>query len=596
MNVEQAYQLRLTELHRRLSLHNKKRKRLGLARLISFLSAVLLFFILLTLHIIVATIVAIVLLTIFLVVTLKDISNLKKIRFLEQLVLINEEEQKALRGDFSAFGEGGEFEDRRHPYASDLDIFGQHSIFQMLNRTTTFRSAQLLAHWLKETASRKTILNRQQAIQALAPEIKWRQRLQALGRHKNIHQSDFEQILTWAGQVPDKDQLSKWSTGTVMVGGMTVMLIVLASLNVIPWQALWISLIAHLYVIWRVGKIIKPHYNLLSQTMASMEALEQRLCLISTKSFGEPQLQHLQARLARNDRQAFQSIRALKKVMEKLEIRFNPLVHFPLNLIFFWDWYQFKALVNWQERISADLSDWIAVFVEIEALCSLANLSYNHPEWCFPEITDAHFRLQAEELGHPLIVKGSRVCNDMTLEGVGKLMLITGSNMAGKSTFLRTVGVNIVLGMAGAPVCAKRMIVSPVKVISSMRIADNLEENTSTFYAELKKLEFIIQVSKRKEKCLLLMDEILRGTNSNDRHTGSRALIEQLLKVHAVGILATHDLALTDMEVLNPGKVNNYHFDVQVQQEELFFDYKLKEGVCRSMNASLLMRKIGIEL
>ncbi len=596
MNVEQAYQVRLTELHEQLSSHNKKRKRLGLVRLFSFLAAVLLFFILLTFNGIMATIVAIVLLTIFLVVTLKDISNLKKIQFLERLILINEEEQNALEGNFSAFGEGREFEDSKHPYTSDLDIFGKHSLFQMLNRTTTFRSAQLLADWLKEPASKESIANRQRAVEALAPELRWRQRLQAAGRHKNIHQSDFEQMLTWAEQTPDKDDLSRWNTITLMVLSMTGLFIVLAALHVIPWQALWISLIAHLYVIWRTGKIIKPHYNLLSQTMASMEALEQRLFLISTKEFGDQQLQHLQAELIRDNRKAYQSIRALKKIMEKLEIRFNPLVHFPLNLILFWDWHQYKALVRWQGEIGADLPDWIAVFVEIEALCSLANLAYNQPGWCFPQIADSHFTLYADQLGHPLIIKEKRVCNHVELAGVGKLMLVTGSNMAGKSTFLRTVGVNIVLGLAGGPVCAKRMVVSPVKVISSMRIADNLEENTSTFYAELKKLEFIIEETKKKEKCLLLMDEILRGTNSNDRHAGSRALIEQLLKVDAVGILATHDLALTDMEVVNPGRVLNYHFDVQVHQEELFFDYQLKEGICQSMNASLLMRKIGIEL
>lgn len=595
-NVEQAYQTRLKELHHQLSFHIKRGKQLGLARLFSFVSAILLFFILLTINGTLATAFAIVLLTIFLVVTLKDITNLKKIQFLKQLIGINEEEQAALEGDYSSFEEGNEFKDERHPYTADLDIFGRHSLFQMLNRTTTSRSAKALAGWLKTPALENEIIERQKAVQTLATEVEWRQQLQALGRHKNIHQTDFEKIISWADSKPDKRDVKKWNIVSVFALIMTSVFILLAAIDVLSWQVLWISLIVHLLIIWKVGKIITPHYNLLSKTIASLDAMEQRLFLISTKQFENEKLQELQNELMQNDKKAFQSIRNLKKILERLDIRFNPLVHFPLNLLFFWDWHQYKRLIAWHEKTSDHLSRWITVFVEIEALCSLANLSYNNPDWCFPEIATKHFELYGDAVGHPLIKKEKRVCNAVKLDGAGKLMLITGSNMAGKSTFLRTIGVNIVLAMAGAPVCADKFIVSQVKVISSMRIADNLEENTSTFYAELKKLEYIIQSAKRKEKSLLLMDEILRGTNSNDRHAGSRALIKQLLKVDAVGILATHDLALTDMENLYPGQVLNYHFDVQVQQEELFFDYRLKDGICTSMNASLLMRKIGIDV
>jgi len=184
----------------------------------------------------------------------------------------------------------------------------------------------------------------------------------------------------------------------------------------------------------------------------------------------------------------------------------------------------------------------------------------------------------------------------MQLDDTGKIMLITGSNMAGKSTFLRTVGINMILAMAGSVVCAKELKVSRVMVVSSMRVTDNLEENISTFYAELKKLEMILQRVRAHERVFLLLDEILRGTNSQDRHAGARALIRQFLSEKAVGILATHDLALTDMEKEYKNQVLNYHFDVQVQDDELFFDYKLKPGICTSMNASLLMRKIGINV
>jgi DNA mismatch repair ATPase MutS len=205
-------------------------------------------------------------------------------------------------------------------------------------------------------------------------------------------------------------------------------------------------------------------------------------------------------------------------------------------------------------------------------------------------------------VGHPLINAAKRVNNDISMNnrstGLGEeeLMLITGSNMAGKSTYLRSIGVNTVLAMAGAPVCATAFTLSPVQVISSMRIADNLEESTSTFYAELKKLKAIIDRVNARENVFILLDEILRGTNSLDRHTGSVALVKQLINHKAACIIATHDVELAKLKGLYPDNILNYHFDVQVANDELYFDYKLKEGICTSLNASILMKKIGIEL
>lgn len=279
-----------------------------------------------------------------------------------------------------------------------------------------------------------------------------------------------------------------------------------------------------------------------------------------------------------------------------MNLRLNPLVHFPLNLCIFWDWYQYQKLNEWKKKYSESIITWVNVYAEMEVIASFANMAFNHPGWCFPEISDSHFVLSSKNLGHPLLPEEKRICNNVHVSGTGKIMLVTGSNMAGKSTFLRTVGVNIILAMAGSAVCADEMTVSVVHIMSSMRIADNLEENISTFYAELKKLEIILKSVRSHEKMFLLLDEILRGTNSQDRHTGARALIKQLLAEQAVGILATHDLALTGLEKGSNGGVINYHFDVEVQNEELYFDYKLKPGICTSMNASLLMRKIGIEV
>jgi DNA mismatch repair ATPase MutS len=254
------------------------------------------------------------------------------------------------------------------------------------------------------------------------------------------------------------------------------------------------------------------------------------------------------------------------------------------------------ALEKWKKDNKENFDDWFTALGYLEALNSLATIKFNHPEWCFPQIKENHFSIDAKALGHPLIPPDKRIDNDIHIHKNGALMLITGSNMAGKSTYLRSVGVNIVLAMAGSVVCAKKISVSPVSLISSMRIADNLSESTSTFYAELKKLKTIIDLVKKENKIFILLDEILRGTNSLDRHIGSKALVTQLIKCHAVGIIATHDLELAKLQNDYPSNILNYYFDVQVEGEELHFDYKLKEGVCNSLNASILMKKIGIEL
>ena len=251
---------------------------------------------------------------------------------------------------------------------------------------------------------------------------------------------------------------------------------------------------------------------------------------------------------------------------------------------------------KWKQQNHEHVLGWFTALGEFEAINSLSILSFNHPEWCFPELKKEHFFIEGKEIGHPLIPAGKCVNNPVKIDQAGELMLVTGSNMAGKSTYLRSIGVNTVLAMAGAPVCAKYFCLSPVQIISSMRIADNLEESTSTFYAELKKLKTVIDKVNNNEKVFILLDEILRGTNSLDRHTGSAALIKQLIKHNAVGIIATHDVELAGLKDEYPSGILNYHFDVQVNNEELYFDYKLKEGICTSLNASILMKKIGIEL
>lgn len=597
MDIFQYYSERISHLNEEINKLKKKKKTFGIGRLISFLSAVILFFALLEFNGILALIIAIILLLIFIFIALKDIDNTRFLKFKLRLLVINEEEVKGLQNDFSAFENGSRFADNDHPYSNDMDIFGKHSLFQFINRTTAAPSEALLAERLLHPLERDKILQIQEAVKELAPQTDHRQELRAKGLQSKMTDNTYRQIRSWSLTKEDstikKDVLSSLAIAFPLI---TLIIIILACNHVISWEILWISLCAHLLLLWRIDKAVSPAYDYLSESIKSIDSFYESLKWVTAEKFQSPYLQTLQQKCNEGDAEAYQLLDELKRILHRMNLRLNPLVHFPLNLCIFWDWYQYQQLNEWKKKYSESLITWVNVYAEMEVIASFANMAFNHSGWCFPEISDSHFILSAKNLGHPLLPEEKRICNNVHVSGTGKIMLVTGSNMAGKSTFLRTAGVNIILAMAGSVVCADEMTVSVVHIMSSMRIADNLEENISTFYAELKKLEIILKSVRSHEKIFLLLDEILRGTNSQDRHTGARALVKQLVAEQAVGILATHDLALTGLEKESNGGVINYHFDVEVQNEELYFDYKLKPGICTSMNASLLMRKIGIEV
>lgn len=597
MNVQNFYTEKIATLKEEIKILRHKKRNFGLGRLISFLAAIIVFFALLEFNGLLALIVAIILLSAFIFITSRDIDNLRRLKFKESLLSINEDEVKALQNDFSTFEDGSRFADKAHPYSNDLDIFGKHGLFQFINRVTAFPSESLLAERLLHPMPKDKILQVQEAVKELAIQPDRRQDLQAKGLQSKMQENTLHQMKDWSLSKEDsavkKEVLSSLALAFPII---TLIIIILAYNHIISWQILWISLCAHLLLLWRIDKAVMPAYDYLSKSIKPIDSFYESLKWMTAEKFQSPYLQSLQEKCYQDNLQAYQLLDTLKKVLHRLEFQLNAFIHYTLDLCIFWNWYQYHKLNDWKKKYGESLMMWVEVYAEMEVVSSFANMAFNHPEWRFPGISDNDFVLSAKNLGHPLLPDEKRICNDVQLKGTGRIMLVTGSNMAGKSTFLRSAGVNMILAFSGSVVCAAEMTVSPVKVISSMRIADNLEENISTFYAELKKLEFILQKVRAHEKVFLLLDEILRGTNSQDRHAGAKALIKQFLAENAVGILATHDLALTEMEKEYKNQILNYHFDVEVQKEELYFDYKLKPGICTSMNASLLMRKIGIEL
>ena len=537
-----------------------------------------------------------ILLTIFVRLVYADTDNRRRITHTRHLLQATEDEQAALTGKFHHFNDGSVHKPHDHYYANDIDLFGRSSLFQYINRTQSEMGSATLADWLLQPASEATILQRQEAVKELAAMPDWGQQLQALGREQKISNDTKMRLNAWMQDPGEFLKNNLWRVLQYAVPGALILVILLNIAGTVNYAFRNYCLLASAILAYYMAKKVAPILSQVEKMADELSVLSDSIQLIEKTNFKSPLLQQLHATYQIKNGFASGELKQLKNILARMEYRLNPIVFIPLAVLFQWDLQQVIALEKWKRRNQQNIVAWFDDLGNFEAICSLATLHFNHPDWCFPELLPNHFSIEGGDLGHPLIHPGKRVNNYIKIDAAGEIMLVTGSNMAGKSTYLRSIGINVVLAMTGSVACAERFALSPVQLITSMRIADNLEENTSTFYAELKKLKTVIEKVNEKEKVFILLDEILRGTNSLDRHTGSVALVKQLIKHQAVGIIATHDIDLAQLKKAYPSNVLNYHFDAQVSNDELFFDYKLKEGICNSINASILMKKIGIEL
>jgi len=595
MPVHQYYTERIFKFQKLLAETQKRETRLSFLRLGSFLLAFLMFF--LTFQISTGIAIAVLIAgLIFFGHTLKQhLDTTRYKHHLQYLLEINEKELSCIQGNFLSYPDGNEYLDKNHPYSGDLDIFGKASLFQYLNRTTSNPGSNRLADWLNHPAEIDDIISRQEAISELKDYAEWRQQLMAVGYQYKEASLSPETILEWANETPVFLHRKFLRIAVHLLSPLSALSVVAYFFGA-PGAFITLIILVNIFILYPTIQKINEIHRRVSKTVDMLKSYQATMALIENQRFESAKLRSLQEKFKNNQGKASGKIKKLSLLVNKLDYRLNVMVAIPLNIFFFWDIKQVFKLEKWKVQNRENLDHWFSTMAEFEALSSLANLYYNNPEWILPQILSEHFKLKAVHSGHPLIPADRRVANDLEIDHTGKVVIITGSNMSGKSTFLRTCGVNIVLAMTGAPVCAEKFEVSRVLVFTSMRIIDSLEENTSSFYAELKRLALIIQTVEKKEKVFLLMDEILRGTNSNDRHIGSVALIKQLIKNDAAAILATHDLSLSELSDEIPEKIDNYNFDVKIENDELFFDYKLNKGVCKSLNASILMKKMGIKI
>jgi hypothetical protein len=580
-----------------LSELKNKRKRIGWIRLLIFSATILSIYavrhdgaLLITATILIGS-------AAFLFALSLDIENKKKIENTEILVGLNNDEVSIINNHYTDREDGKLFEPAIHAYANDLDIFGKASVYQYVNRCNSQQGKQLLATNLLAAQLKEPILLQQQAVKELGTKTDWYQQFQAYGITNAVTLATEQKINNWLQEKKSlfTDHFWEW-----FVNGYSVVTIgcgILYSFDILNYRLFYLLVLLFLITGILFSKKIHTIWLILTKVVNPVNTLYEQLNWLEKEPFKSEHIIGIKGSIKNEDQlTASHEILQLKKILDRFDIRLNGFVFLFLNTFLLWDLRQIIALNKWKKKNALKVPYWFAGIAQMEVSISIATLAFNQPDWCFPKIADEHFTLQAKGAGHPLLSSKTRVDNDYSSSGSGKISIITGSNMGGKSTFLRSIGVNIVLALMGAPVCAVDFTVSPVKLMSSMRIADNLAESTSTFYAELKKLQTIIEAVNRKEKIFILLDEILRGTNSLDKHTGSEALIKQLIKQQAVAILATHDIELTSLHLDYPMAISNYHFDVQVSNDELYFDYKLKEGICKSLNASILMKKIGIEV
>lgn len=523
---------------------------------------------------------------------------IKQRKFQSILKTINQDEIKATQGAFLDYGDGAEFEDSDHPYTVDLSIFGNRSMFHFVNRTTTSLGKKVLSDWLKifpENSPLIIIRDRQDAVQELSGKINFRQHIQAHGRNINdsLERLGLVRLLF-------KEPLCVLGKKMLIFFIHLFPLLTLSAIVLVFFKFSWLIPVGFALVQGLVNRIFRKKvirlYKLTSQNFKVLNVYSKIIGEIESETFKSPTLIELQKHYFIKNRPASLYIKKFSSRLQFFEARTNKMIHILMNNIFFWDLHCVYRIEKWKNDVKLEIDKWFDSIGQFEALSCLGNIFYNNPSWTMPELSDSEFILNAISVGHPLIPSSERVNNSFKLEGDTNIVIITGPNMAGKTTFLKTIGVNIVLAFAGAPVSAELFQVSPVSVYTSMKVSDSLDKGLSLFYAELQRIKVVLEAILDNKPVFFLIDEMLKGTNELDRHHGAKALIRQLIEQKAKGMVATHDLELTKLEKDNPGKIWNFHFDGYIEGDKLLFDYLLKEGICTSSNALELMKKIGIKV
>ena len=523
-----------------------------------------------------------------------DLKNSWQIKFTGHKLSINKSELRFLDHQYTERKTGEEYMELNPHLADDFDIFGTGSVFQYLNRTSTLIGEARFASWLCEPqTSVSHILAKQNAIEELSAKADFIQEFMAQGMFVNENGSETDSLMVWLEESPVKIKTLKFLTYLIPVFTLSWLTIVI--LGYMSVNSLLVPILTSLYIIFLNRKILASAHNKLGNTAKTFEKYTDLIRLIENEKFTSDYLSDLQKNLISDGIKASHSLKDLYKLLHRFDVRFNVLVSFLLNSFLIYDIRIYVRLAGWKTRHKNLIPGWFESLAELDSLISFSVFTFNNADsLCRPVIENTEFTFRATEMGHPIIAKETRVCNSLHFSGTPSVIIITGANMAGKSTFLRTVSINMILAMNGAPVCAKEFVFTPCSVLSSIKIQDSLYKNESYFYAELLRIKEIIEHTREQSRTLVVLDEILRGTNTKDKQTGSLGILEKLISQNAVVLLATHDLVIGELENKYPEFVRNYCFEVELTNDQLIFDYKLKKGISKKLNASFLMKKLNI--
>lgn len=596
MNPENHYTERLSLTKGQLQQVKKQIFRISMLRLTLFIAGVagIYFFFSQTPLLIVC--ICLTFLPLFILVKIHNRFFIRK-EWLETQAHIIQEELQALSGDYSSFEDGKEYVNPEHPYSFDLDIFGRRSLFQSINRTCTFFGKVRLAEWLQNHLHEKTsIEKRQEMIREISEHTLFREQFRVAGLVHHGQSSDAEKIQAWS-QSPAQYLHAGWVKA--FIWGVPVINSLLLITSLAGWTSFsCLGLSFGIFLVLSFGIIKRATYiqETYGKQLKSLNGYARLIALAKAEDWKSAGMQELMERFNLNGQSPIQALQQLSKELDRLDLRNNQFLYVLLEGSIFFQLQEIVRIERWKVRYGQHISEWLETVGELDTLCSLGTFAYNHPQYTYPELTEKPFCFLATQMGHPLMPASQCVKNDATIPSRPFFLIITGANMAGKSTYLRTIGVNYLLACIGAPVCCERLKLYPNQLITSLRTSDSLSDNESYFFAELKRLKRIIDLLNQGQQLFIILDEILKGTNSMDKQKGSFDLIRQFMQLKANGIIATHDLLLGSLIKQFPEEIRNYCFEADIKENELTFSYKLREGVAQNMNACFLMKKMGIIL
>ncbi|MCY6356451.1 MutS-related protein [Clostridium sp. ZS2-4] len=596
IKIKTIYSKRKEKYEKLLKAQNKIVNIISLIRMVIFISAVsfplIFYYNIKNMYLSVFTFLAFA--SIFVIIAIKHDKIIKTRDLIYNMCNINQQCIERVEGKWKQFQDDGEeYKDENHPYSNDLDIFGRASLFQYINNTTTYIGREKLKKSLTSNGySHQEIYRRQEAIKELSKMIGFRQRLKAEGLKNFNSGKSAASLLKWAKQKHNFYDSKFIETISIVLPVLTLGAIVYYFLGILKSYHIPLAFIIVNFIVLKINK--NERESALDTVYIYKKQINNyynMLKLIEKKSFKSVYLKNLKSNLIHEKGTSSQRIIKLNKLSDLILDR-NNLMYFILNYVFLWDYHCMINLEKWKKVNGEELEKWLETIGIIEELSSFSTLAFDNLDWAMPKFKEGEFVFKVENIGHPLL-GSERVCNDLSLGRYNKIILITGSNMSGKSTFLRTTGINLVLAYAGAPVCAKKFECSIMEIFTCMRISDNLQKNISSFYGELLRIKELVSKTKEGRKVFFLLDEIFKGTNSIDRHMGAKNLINKLSEEKVLGMVSTHDLELGSLEKEN-SNIKNYHFEEYYKNNKIYFDYKLRKDISTTRNAMYLMKIAGI--